>query len=432
MKRQRHAVEMASGLGRLWARSGLAHAERQAAEALRLFGDSNNYLRSHAHAQGRRAASLALRTLAVPADSEAGRAVLAAVGAAERHVVEPEALADDLRGVDFHRLVALTRGLAYLGSFCASAAVRRVARDVLLESRPDVQSANGLTYLAALTDAGRTAEARSILDLNVEHLEPNRAVRSLALACGYSEDWVWRGWTPQPATRDLVGGSEVLLVGPSQRLSDSTDSATRQSIVAAFKYCGRRGDAASESRVDISVLNGHAYAELQRRFASRDGTYTMSPCSLLLYRNKSRPPYDLGIPVERLQARPELMVEKANTGLMAITELLLAGAGALRVTGFDLWTRAVTARPEYHFYAPDNRTRPEGGLDQGSVARSAGIHEPISQFNFLKRLVEVGRVDPDETLRRVLSMSEDQYASQLESQHGLPFAKGDDGEYGRP
>lgn len=432
MKRHGLAVQMASGLGTLWARSGLARAERQAAEAVRLFSDSNKYLRSHAHAEGRHAARLALRTLAVPAGSQAGREVLAAVGAAECHLVEPEALADDLRGMDFHRLVALSRGLAYLGSFRASAAIRRLARDVLLESQPDVQSANGLTYLAALTDAGQTAEARSMLDTFIGNLEPNRAVRSLALACGYEEDWVRRGWTPQPATHELVGGSDVLLVGPARPLSSIADMAIWKSVVATFKYCGSRSSGALDARIDLSVINGHAYEELYRRFGDGSGLYTMSPCKLLLYKDTSRPKCDLGIPVERLQARPQLMVEKANIGLMTITELLLAGACSLRVTGFDLWTKSVTAHPGYRFFSSDNRMHPEGGLDRGSVARSAGIHEPISQFNFLKRLVEVGRVDPDETLRRVLRMSEDEYASQLESQHGLPFAKGDDGEYGRP
>ena len=413
------------GLTRRWARSSLANRRSQTAEALRLFIDANQYLRSREQFQGARAVRRALRTLAIPEGSRAGDEVLSAVGLVARRTWDLEALADDVRGCDLLRLMALSCGLASLGSFRASAAVRSVARESLLEMSTRQQPEDNLLYVAALTDAGHVAEARSVLDGLGGSLKPGREVRSLALACGYSGDWVWRHWTPQPATRDLVGGSDVLLVGPAVPLTDLAETATRQSIIATFKYCGRRTAEVPSVRVHVSILNRHAYPELHRRFIDKRGAYTMSPCKLLIFKNTSPPSCDLGIPTERLEARPKLMLSKANLGLMAVTEILLAGAGALKVTGFDLWTKPTTAHPGYRFYSKDNRMHTSGGLDRGSIARSAGIHEPISQFNYLKRLLEFGRIDPDDTLRRVLATSEQEYAARLQQLHGFPFAEFD-------
>jgi hypothetical protein len=193
--------------------------------------------------------------------------------------------------------------------------------------------------------------------------------------------------------------------------------------MATFKFCGVPKDVRPEIRVDISILTGWAYPELVKRFGDQQGLYTMSPCRLLLFKCKSKPPLDIGITVEQLRERPCLLGGKATLGVNAITNLLLAGAGNLRVTGFDLWTGIPTSHAEYPHFVESIRAKNGAGLDRASVARSAGTHGALSQLTYLRSLHKVGRITVDETLRAVLSLTEEEYMERMESVHGFPFAE---------
>jgi hypothetical protein len=330
---------------------------------------------------------------------------------------------EELVGRDTHEVVALCRGLMFLGSFRLAAMIRRVARDALLTESPKFSAGDITRYLAALVDAGLLKSARDTFQHYAPQLTPTGGLRSLALACGYGEPWLWNGWRAQPATRQIVSGSKVILAGPSRSIEDLVPASAMTSVLVTFKYCGVRLGESPPARIDISVVNRHAFHELAMRFGDGRRNYTMKPCRLLLYRNSTPPPAHLDTAVERLQARPDLFADKPTTGLLTVVELLLAGATAVTLAGFDLWTEASTAHAGYPYFFRGNSRTVNGGLDRASVAQSAGIHEPISQFTFLRSLLEVGRISVDAPLQSVLRMTEDEYAGRLEDLHGLPFVR---------
>ena len=416
----RHLVRTFPRAHQLWARSRLAGHRSRAYVALGQFQRGNEDLCARRYDDGVAAVRTALDLLGIDHQSWPGRAALSAAGASAYVEVTGENVASGIQHLSSIELEVLCRGFAFLGLFRASLVARSMVREKVLRAQNVGTPEDVLRLAAALIDVGNPVAAGEVLDRDERILRSERRLMSLALACGYGSERLWANWAPAPETANLVAGSRVVLRGPMEPATPSVD---QPEVSVSFKFLGRKLSEESDSCPTISVINGHAYSELARRFLLGCETYTMSPCRLLLYKNKSAPKVAIDAKTARLQARPETLIEKANMGLMTTAEMLLSGAREVAITGFDLWTSSRTAHPSYKFYSSDNSTAPQGGLDRPSVARSAGIHEPVSQLNYLKSLMRLGRISPDTTLRGVLQMSEEEYVTILEKLHGVPFAR---------
>lgn len=317
-------------------------------------------------------------------------------------------------------LMAVVRGLCFLGAYQAAAGIRDVGRQKYLEMDSAPGTRDWITTLTAQSELGNHDLVREELLHLADQRPVSRGLRSVALGVGWRDGAMFGGCQPRSETAGLVRGAVAVVEGP---LANPRPEVREPSQVRArFKYLGRLREEPGTESCDISIINGHAFPELIERFGDGGARHVMSPCRLVLYKNKSAPPVRLDAICEQLGARPALLCDKANLGLMAIEEILLAGAARVHVTGMDLWTGPVTADRSYPFFDRQNRQAIGGGLTSASVACSAGIHEPISHLRYLQNLREIGLITVDERLAGVLDLSDFDYAAALERRHGFPFA----------
>lgn len=370
-------------------------------------------------AQLARHVSAALWYLDLPQRGAASAILRYASGLAREPEDSLELLDGELAGLDADGLRALSRGFALVGAYRAGGRARRLARDMDLAERPSRGSERWEWWLRAMVDRGDLDTVRLELSRDAGAVRRSRALRWLGIYVGESSDTQLAG----RELAEIVESHPVVLEGPLSEYESSGRSQTRGIVSVRFKYLGHLPDDGGATTCDISVVNGHAYRDLEAKFGASSQGWTMRPCRLLLYKAKRPPQCHLGIQTMRLAARPAVYVEKASLGPMTILELLAAKPQSLTLRGIDLHLGELTHGPSYPLFDTKIDRDTNGGMTSVGVARSGGIHEPISQFNFLKHLHDAGRILAEERLAAILRLDESEFAIRLEQRHGFPFLR---------
>lgn len=209
----------------------------------------------------------------------------------------------------------------------------------------------------------------------------------------------------QSALRDIIEGRRVALVGggvPDQNWTDDIESCD---VVVRLKYCGRQSLLPGRQtgvRCDITVVN-NLDPQLEELLRAE-------PRLLVLHRDESQ--QDRFIYMHR---KVPVYTAAASIGLKALRAILEAGAGSVELFGFDFYTNHLGMSAHSLRTSADQNLRSLDREDFWFRCSAHAYHEPLSQRNAFRNIVDHYRVVPRGGLKNILRLSEEYFVDLTQS-----------------